>query len=230
MPSFAKFELFDKVEILKDLEGLSPQGRSAALAQFATVEIAKADAVNQQAFGNRIPYDTFVDGRPSRNLSTVRPDGTIVAEWKFGVEIVDWIYRTLREKAPVLKGEYRDSITIFADGVAVGTPKEAEGADQVFIMATVPYARKLEGVSDKKYMSKQAPDGIFQVVANTAKRRFGNQAKILYTFRGISGMTSHIEAWATRRSAKNARKVGSAKARRQYDKDVRNPAILIMFK
>lgn len=226
----AKMELFDKVEILKGLEELTPQGRSAALAQFATVQIGLADAVNSRSFGKRIPYDTFVDGRPERNLSRVRPDGVIVAEWQFGVEIVEWIYRTLREKAPVLKGEYRDSITIFADGVAVGSPKDTEGADQVFIMATVPYARKLEGVAGEKYMSSQAPEGVFSVVYSTAKRRFGNQAKIIYTFRGIAGMTSHIEAWATRRMAKNARKVGRAKARRQYDKDVRNPAILIMFK
>ena len=149
----ARFELFDRETVLSGLDGLTPQGKSAALAQFAAVEIAKADAANAQGFGRRVPYETFVDGRPSDNLKSVRPDGVIVAEWQFGSEIIEWIYTTLREKAPVLRGVYRDSITIFADGKPVASPKEAEGADQVLIMSAVPYARKLEGVSGKKYMS-----------------------------------------------------------------------------
>jgi len=130
----------------------------------------------------------------------------------------------------VLKGDYRDSITIFADDRAVADPAGAVGADQVVIMATVPYARKLEGVAGKKYISSQAPDGVFQVVAAMAKRRFSNQAKISYTFRNIGGMTSSLEGWASGRRATNSKRFGVAKARRQYEKDTRNPAILIMFR
>lgn len=225
-----KFDAQDITKVLRDMVALRPEEKSAMLAQFATVEIAAADQANASAMGRKVPYQTYVDGRANSNLMSVRPDGVIVAEWELGVELVRWIYTTLREKAPVLKGEYRDSITIFAGDQAVSSPEEIGDADMITIMSTVPYARKLEGVAGKKYMSSQAPDGVFQVVHAMAVRRFSNQAKIRYTFRTIAGMTSSLESWATRRMAKNARKVGARKAQRQYDKDTRNPAILIMLK
>lgn len=200
------------------------------LAQFATVEIAAADQRNAAVVGRKVPHETFVDGRPSSNLMSVRPDGIIVAEWDLGVEVVRWIYTTLREKAPVLKGEYRDSITIFANDRVVPSPDAIGNADMIVIMATVPYARKLEGIAGPKYMSSQAPDGVFKVVEAMGRRRFGNQAKIAYTFRNLGGMTSSLEAWASPRLSRNQRKFGRKKAQRQFDKDTRNPAILIMLK
>lgn len=226
----SKFDALDSLKILGDLGFLTGAEKSAALASFATVEIAAADAINASAMGRKVPYTTFVDGSESRNFAAVRPDGTIVAEWELGVELVRWIYDALQNKAPVLKGDYKKSITIFADESAVSSPEACSGAEQVVIMSTVPYARKLEGVSGKKHMSSQAPDGVFQVIAAMAKKRFGNQAKISYTFRNLDGMTSTLEGWATRRRAKIARKIGRVKAQRQFNKDTRNPAILIMFK
>ena len=102
------------------------------------------------------------------------------------------------------------------------------------IVATVPYARKLEGPGGdyytSKYMSSQAPDGIFNVVHAVAKKRFGNQAKIDFTYRGITGGNTAIDRWALGKSIANRIRKGAAAARRQYQKDVRNPAILIRFK
>jgi hypothetical protein len=225
-----KFDALDTTKILRDMVGFTNAEKSVALAGFARAEIEIYDRANTAALGAKVPYETFVDGVKSSNLLSVRPDGVIVAEWDIGVELVRWIYTTLREKAPVLKGDYRDSITIFADDRAVADPAGAVGVDQVVIMSTVPYARKLEGVAGKKYMSSQAPDGVFQVVAAMAKRRFSNQAKISYTFRNIGGMTSSLEGWASGRRTTNSKRFGAAKSRRQYEKDTRNPAILIMFR
>lgn len=227
-----KFDAQDITKVLRDMVALTDTEKSAMLAQFATVEIAAADQANASAMGRKVPYQTYVDGRANSNLMSVRPDGVIVAEWELGVELVRWVYTTLREKAPVLKGEYRDSITIFAGDQAVSSPDDIGDADMITIMSTVPYARKLEGVSDGKYMSaKNKPDGsIFEFVSQMAKSRFSNQAKIIFTYRNLGGMTSSLEAWATIRRIKNSRKFGSRAAKRQYDKDTRNPAILIMLK
>lgn len=225
-----KFDALDTTKILRDMVGFTPAEKSAALAAFAKTEIDLYDRANASALGAKVPYETFVDGVKSSNLMGVKPNGVIVAEWDIGLELVRWVYAMLRQKAPVLKGVYRDSITIFADERAVAAPEDAVGAEQVLIMSTVPYARKLEGVAGKQYMSSQAPDGVFQVVAAMAKRRFSNQAKIIYTFRNIGGMTSSLEGWAAGRRETNSRRFGAAKAKRQYDKDTRNPAILIMYR
>ncbi|MFA7279813.1 MAG: hypothetical protein WC100_06935 [Sterolibacterium sp.] len=222
----AKFDLIDVRRIVDELKG-TPAEQSAALAKFAQEEIAEADGINRRAYGKPIPHTTFVDGRETPNLATVKPNGVIVAEWNFAEEIIAWCYKELRNQAPVLSGEYRDSITIFADDVAVESPAAAASAEQVVIVATVPYARKLEGIAGPKYMSSQAPDGIFQVVAAIAKKRFGNQAKIYYTFRGVRGRNS-LESWAFSNAQKRAR--GTGGFRRQFEKNIRNPAILIIFK
>jgi hypothetical protein len=221
-----KFDLIDVRKIMDDFAGTDAE-ISAALAAFARQEIAAADEQNARSNGRKIPHTVYVDGREGAPLTSVKPNGMIVAEWEFGEEIVAWCYKELRAYAPVLSGEYRDSITIFADDIAVATPADARGAEEVVLVATVPYARKLEGVSGSKYMSNDAPDGIFQVVAGLAKKRFGNQAKIYYTFRSVHGGGTSLQAWAFSNSIR--RGGGAARQRRQFEKNLRNPAILIRF-
>lgn len=221
-----KFELFDVVKFMDEFAG-SPQEQSKAFAKFARDEITEADNQNAKAYGRQIPHVEYVDGIEGSSLQNVWPNSTVVAEWQFGEEIVDWVFRALKERSPVLTGRFRNSISIFADDVMVKTPAEARGAEHVVIMSTVPYARKLEGLAGEKYMSSKKPGPIFQAVAAVAKRKFGNQARIAYTFRGPSGANTMIEAWASGKAGKHRL---TKKSKRQYDKDVRNPAVLIMFK
>lgn len=200
---------------------------SKLFADFAREQIAVADALNEKAAGRPVPYETFVDGRPSENLRSVRPNGVIVAEWELASDLVAWIYTALREKAPVLTGEYQKSITIFADGVAVSSPEQAAGAEEVVIMSTVPYARKLEGIPTPKYMSSRAPEGVFKAVYALARKRFSNQARIIYTFRSLNG--GEITGWAKGRAGRRASK-GAAAVQRRFERDVRNPAIVVRFR
>lgn len=220
----------DLINVQKTIQDFGLGLSAEDVAAFARKEISEADAHNTSVVGRRLEKETFVNGVSSNDFSRIRPGGSIVAVWEFGQEIIAWCYERLREESPVLTGEYRESISIFADGVMVRSPADAANASEVVMMATVPYARKIEGVSGKdpkKHMSSQAPDGVFSVVASAARKRFGNQAKIDFTFRGLSGGATGVERWAAGKARRNT---GRKNPKRDYQKNVRNPAILIRFR
>jgi hypothetical protein len=57
-------------------------------------------------------------------------------------------------------------------------------AEEYTFINTVPYARKIERGS-----SRQAPDGVYQAVANLARRKFTKLAKITFSYRTVLGGT-----------------------------------------
>lgn len=207
---------------------LSPEERSARLAAFAAREIASAAAHNDEIAGRPVPYDVAVDGRAGAPLASVRPDGRIVAEWAGGLqgEVVDWIWHRIVEASPVLTGAFAHSHVLLADGVEVSAPDPALDASEWVISTTSAYARKLEGMSGKRPpLSAQAPHGVYHVVAEEARRRFGNIARIKFTARSIEG--GAIAEWASR-TGLSAR--GHASTRHRRDWLSRQPAIVITFR
>jgi hypothetical protein len=217
-----KLNPFDR-DVLFDLSGLSPQEQSAALAEFARQEIAKAVEQNTQAIGHSVEHETFVDGRKNAALESVSPTGTIVAEFDLGTDLVEWIWGQVQKHSPVLTGGFRKSQRLFADGVEVDGPAYIpDGAEEIVITSVAPYARKIE-----RGESKQAPDGVYEAVAAMAATRYGNQARIRFTYREPMGGATELEQWARRHSS---REQGAAKRRRQYSKDVRQPAIVITLR
>jgi len=185
-PISREFELFLK-------EDLGPKGRSAMLAAFAAETIEEAKQQNKQALGSVPPYEVFVDGQKGAALTSVKPDGVIRAEFKLVNEALAWIYEQLQIHSPVLTGRYASSHELFADGAEIGNPSAPPPAEEYVFMNTQPYARKIEGyrglagVVHRAPSSPQAPDGVYQAVATLAKRRFGNLAKIEFSYRTAIG-------------------------------------------
>jgi hypothetical protein len=175
-----RVEPLDK-DIAVLLGDLSPAGRSAALASFARDALAEARQVNRNALGSEPRFDTFVDGREGAAIESVRPDGAIVFEFDLLRDLVIWIDAQLKRFSPVRTGRYRRSHAIFADGSQLDDPKAlSRHAREIVFIPTVEYARRIEAGS-----SKQAPNGVYQAVAALARSRFGNIAKIAYTFRAL---------------------------------------------
>jgi hypothetical protein len=170
------------LELLKD-ESLGPQARSAMLAAFAAQEIAEAAQQNARVLGRVPPYEVWVDGRKGAPLTSVKPEGIIRAEFQLVNEALAWIYMQLQLHSPVKSGRFAKSHELFADGTSVGNPDNAPEADEYVFLNIQPYARKIE-----RGQSPQAPDGVYQAVATLAQRRFGNVAKITFSYRtAISG-------------------------------------------
>jgi hypothetical protein len=169
-------------------EDLSPKAQSAALAAFHAQEIDDAKQINRSVLGRIPPSRTFVDGKEGGHLESVRPDGVIVTEFDLFTDVLIWIGDQLEKHSPVggkgdrHPGLYRKSHALFADGQLIDVGGVIPfGAELVFINL-VPYARKIERGS-----SSQAPDGVYQAVATLAQRRFGNIAKITFSYRTAMG-------------------------------------------
>lgn len=162
-------------------EMLSPHARSRVFADYARSEIDDAKKINQRILG-RVPRHTVtVDGTEGAALTSVRPDGVIVAEFELVADTLIWIEQQLIAHSPRKSGRYARSHVLFADGVEADANKPPIAQEYAFINIQ-PYARKIELGS-----SAQAPDGVYQTVATLARRRFGNVAKISFSYRALSG-------------------------------------------
>ena len=174
-PISRELELFMK-------EDLGPKARSAMLAAFAAETIAEAAQQNKRVLGRVPPYEVFVDGREGAPLTSVKPDGVIRAEFQLVNEALAWISTQLQLHSPVKSGRYAKSHELFADGVDTENPNAAPPAEEYVFLNTQPYSRKIE-----RGQSPQAPDGVYQAVATLAQRRFGNVAKITFSYRTAIG-------------------------------------------
>lgn len=175
----------DPVITFKEMAGeiTSPKAKSERLAAFAREQIAEADAINRNALGREVDREIIVDGQTGKPIEQVRPDGVVFAEWSLIGGVLEWIGEELLKASPILTGKYMRSHVMFVDGVEhkPGDPLD-EGAAEYAFVNTQPYARKIE-----RGLSPQAPDGVYEVIAALAAQRFGNQARIRYTFRSLTG-------------------------------------------
>lgn len=160
---------------------LSPAAQSEVFARFAGEQIAEVRQNNAKILG-RAPHErVFVDGREGAALNTVKPTGTIVAEFDLFLDALTWIRDQLRIHSPVghvrdkHPGLYRSSHILYADGIEVPAGAPVPYASEYVYVNDVVYARKIELGS-----SSQAPDGVYQSVAVLARQRFGNVAKISF--------------------------------------------------
>lgn len=165
------------------IEEVGTQARSVALAQFAEEEIDKARSQNRQILGRNPRVSVTVDGREDAPLTSVRPDGVIVAEFELFNDVLVWIAHQLELHSPVKSGRYQRSHAVFADGVEIEPSATVPAASEFVFINLMPYARKIE-----RGASSQAPDGVYQAVAVMAQRRFGNVARITFAYRtALSG-------------------------------------------
>lgn len=176
-----------KIEpIQKDIDliirrDLSPAARTKVLAEFAREVLGEAQRKNAAALGSMPRHETFVDGRQGAAEETVKPDGTIAYGFALIEDLLSWVGEQLIIYSPVKSGKYQRSHVLLADGVEVtaGEPIPSEIGELVFVN-TQPYARKIESGS-----SPQAPDGVYEAVATLARRRFGNVARVAFSYRDV---------------------------------------------
>ncbi len=171
-------------------DDLSKEAQQKAIAEFARERLAEAQQANQRVLGRVPKHDTFVDGRAGAPLEGVKPrGGTIVFEFELFSDVLRWIMQTLIDRSPVVSGAYRRSHLLFADQRQVATDGAIPEADEYSFTNTVPYARKIEigrSKSGRAFVVQVEPR-IYERTADDAARRFGNIARIIFTWRGIVG-------------------------------------------
>lgn len=155
----------------------SPQAQARVFAQLAGQQIAEAKATNRRVLGRDPRVKVTVDGKEGAPLSSVRPNGVVVAEFDLLTDTLAWIGEQLVLHSPIKSGRYSRSHVLFADGAEVSIGSRIPEAQVYTFANTQPYARKIE-----RGVSSEAPDGVYQAVATLASRRFGNIAKIRFTY------------------------------------------------
>lgn len=178
MPVTVRIDPLEKDIDLIFREDLSPEARSATLAEFARQTLSEAEKTNTEALGHLPPHQTFVDGREGAAEESVRPDGAIAYEFNILEDLFAWIGEQLVTHAPRLTGRFAESFRFFADGAEISWAEPAPLAEEYVFLNVQPYARKIESGE-----SPQAPDGVFQAVAVLAQRRFGNVARVSFAYR-----------------------------------------------
>jgi len=221
-----------KVEPLaRDIElliaqDLSPEAQSATLAAFARETLAEAEATNEAALGHASPHETFVDGLAGASEETVRPGGQITYEFDLLLDLFAWIDDQLMQHAPVRSGQFKRSFVFLADDVEADPRNPPPGLKVAVFSNTQPYARKIEGDDNRKPESSQAPDGVFEVVAALAGRRYGNIAKVSFGWRSLQNAGALTE-WARSESGRLlGSKRGGGEAQ-QHDWLTRQPSIIV---
>lgn len=201
-----KVEPIDRDVQLILSEVLSPEARSAMFAETAQAFLNDADDTNRQILGRLPPSKTYVDGFEGAALTAVKPDGgIIVREYDLVVDLLVWIGQQLELHSPIggardkHPGLYQHSHTLFADGVEVKLGEQIPAATEYAFLNLQPYARKIEGGS-KPPSSSQAPEGVYNAVADLARRQFTNVAKITFAFR--APLSGAVADWAQTPSAR----------------------------
>jgi hypothetical protein len=157
-------------------DALGVAARQKILADFAKEQIDETQAKNSQILGHPAKYTISVDGRINAPIKSVQR--TVVAEWSLLLDALTWIADQLVTFSPKKTARYSKSHILFADGQEVDAGQEVPEAQEYVFLNAQPYARKIERGS-----SSQAPDGVYQVVAVLAARKFGNSAKVSFTYR-----------------------------------------------
>jgi hypothetical protein len=192
----------------------SPEERSAEFAAFARETLAEAEKTNEAVLGHVPPHKTFVDGAEGASEDRVRPDGVIVYEFELVTDALVWIGEQLAVHSPVKTGRYQKSHVLFADGTEVPDGSDVPQAAEYVFVNLQPYSRKLEKI-----------DGIYEGVAAIASSRFGNQARISFSY--FSVPDGAVGAYAQTASARALADRHSRHGNRAAEWLTRQPAITV---
>lgn len=162
-------------------QDLSPAARSKAFASFAAADIERIRRSNAQATGRPSPVEVFVDGRRGAPLTSVRPNGVIVAEFDLIGDAVTWIAEELHKRSPVLTGRYRGNHVLLANNAHVDPAGPLPEAEEYVFLNPTPYARRIE--MGKMTMRVRDTDHVYERVADAARRLFSDLASIRFTYR-----------------------------------------------
>lgn len=216
----SRLDPFDLSRDVLVAAGLSPAEQAKMFQAVARDELAKGQALNRAATGQVPPHVTIVDQKRGAVLESAKADSTVVFEFELIETALAAIGEMLVRHSPVRSGRFQDSWILFADGDAVVPGAVPSGAQEYAFVNSQPYARKIE-----KGLSPQAPDGVAEAVATLAQRRWGNIARVTFTFR--SPVTGVVFGAANRAERTAMRSQPARRAAIRMERATRAPAVVV---
>lgn len=168
-------------------------------------------------------FDAYAN-QPGKPVEAVILPGPIVYRYRYLREIVLVALHELEGASPVVSGDYQRGHTLFVNGTPIEDPLEYvfKARDEIMIVNTVPYARKIEVGKTKSGRSfvMQVPDRIYQRVGDKLKTRYRNLGRVSVQFVNLSTAyrlkydqvtRARVRgAWRISRRIRNDRKAGAA--------------------
>jgi hypothetical protein len=162
--------------------------REGTLAQLQKVLVATAKREHGRVMATDpkpSTFQRFVDGHQGATEESVKPDGVIVYRYPRIEQVVQFAMEALFDLSPVLSGEYRSAHEVFVDGKPSASLKGWQSGQEVVIANRMPYARKIE--VGKMTMRVPGTDLVYQQARRKVMARWGNVARIEFTYRAILG-------------------------------------------
>ncbi len=174
-------------------------------------------------------FTRMVDGKFGAVEESVKPTGIIVYRYPRMEEAVQFAMETLFDGSPVKSGEYRKSHILFVNGAPATNLKGWKPGTEITITNFLPYSRKIE--VGKMRMRVSGTDMVYQRARKKIMARFGNVAKIDFTYRAYIGghMISQSKAAAYRGHKRSATGTieKTLKPGEHNKSDVRFPVLVI---
>lgn len=185
-PSIAAWARNLSVQLTEQTRKIAP----VALANAAMIERNRVLREEAQRGGIAPTATDFVDGVRGAPYQRVKPDGVIRIQYGYAREVALQALKLLTLRAPVLTGEYLKSFVILVDGSAVAGPFAIPATfDECLIIATAPYARRLE-IGKKRdgtpFVVRKDPH-IVEEIAMVLKIAYKDLARVSYTYRELEG-------------------------------------------
>jgi len=154
-------------------------------------------------------FRRIVDGQIGATEEVVKPAGIIVYQYPRLDQVVQFAMETLFDRSPVDSGDYRNAHMIFIENSPARNLAELRSGDEITITNPMPYARKIEAGS----MTMRVPgtDHVYQQARQIVAARWGNVAKIKFTYRALIG--GHVVMQEKAHSFGQAWWLGGASAR-----------------
>jgi len=151
--------------------------------QEALVEVVEHELDRVKAESNPSSYDQFIDGVKDRAIEQIQPFGEAVFRFYYGREVIAFALEMLRALSPVLKGDYKRSHEVYVDGALTQDWRNIGVSQRVVITSSLAYSRKVEvGWQEHEHPGY----AVYQHVAESLRRRYGNVARVTYQWVDVS--------------------------------------------
>lgn len=157
------------------------EGMHSALVATAKREHARVMASDPKPQS----FTRIVDGHEGAREEQVRPNGVIVYRYPRLEMVAQFAMETLFDLSPVLSGEYRNSHMLILDGKPAASMKAWRTGQEIAITNLLQYSRKIE--VGKMKMRVPGTDMVYQQSRRKVMGRYGNIAKIDFTYRAFLG-------------------------------------------
>lgn len=136
--------------------------------------------------GDGPDWDAYANRPGNLNLNSVILPGPIVFRYRYYRQIIISALAMLETSSPAGSGRYRNSHTVFVNGVpSPSVPRDLKQGDAIFIANPLPYSRKLEIGKTKsgRDFLISVPNRIYERVAkNYLIPQYRKIAQITYGF------------------------------------------------